>query len=274
MPIVRSTRRAALALRMQAATVGAPVIAGWAVFVTNAAIGGGLIQYGVVPRTVTGLRGILFAPFLHGSLKHIAANTIPFLVLGWLVLVRDARHFISVTLAAMLGAGLMSWLLGASSSVHIGASGVIFGYLGFLGIILQGGLIGRLVKRFGEGALVMSGFVTLVFGYFGLGLAASGTFLLFAGTLAAYGNGVIRPALTSLITQQAGRQEQGVVLGITQALMSMASIVAPVVGGFLIQRQMLSAWAWCAAALAAVGVFVSREANAYATAAADSMGTP
>ena len=152
--------------------------------------------------------------------------------------------------------------------------GYLFGYVGFLGIILQGGLIGRLVKRFGEAALVVSGFVTLVLGYFGLGLAASGTVLFIAGTLAAYGNGVIRPALTSLITQQAGRQEQGVVLGITQSLMSMASIVAPVLGGFLIQHQMLSAWAWCAAALAAVGVFVSREANAYATAAADSMGTP
>ena len=152
--------------------------------------------------------------------------------------------------------------------------GYLFGYVGLLGIILQGGLIGRLVKRFGEGALVMSGFVTLVFGYFGLGLAASGTFLLFAGTLAAYGNGVIRPALTSLITQQAGRQEQGVVLGITQSLMSMASIVAPVVGGFLIQHQMLRAWAWVAAALALVGVIVSREANAYATATVDSMGTP
>jgi MFS family permease len=134
--------------------------------------------------------------------------------------------------------------------------GYLFGYVGLLGIILQGGLIGRLVKRFGEAALVVSGFVTLVLGYFGLGLAASGTFLLFAGTLAA------------------GRQEQGVVLGITQSLMSMASIVAPVVGGILIQHQMLRAWAWCAAALAAVGVFVSREANAYATAAVDSMGTP
>jgi membrane associated rhomboid family serine protease len=132
MPIVRSTKRAALALRTQAATVGAPVVAGWAVFAANAVAGGGLIQYGVVPRTVTGLRGILFAPFLHGSLEHIAANTIPFLVLGWLVLVRDARHFIPVTLASMLGAGLMAWLLGAPGSVHIGASGVIFGYLGFL----------------------------------------------------------------------------------------------------------------------------------------------
>ena len=153
--------------------------------------------------------------------------------------------------------------------------GYVFGYVGFLGIILQGGLIGRLVKRFGESMLVAAGFIALVIGYFGLGIASSFALLMFTGTLAAFGNGVIRPALTSLITQQAGRQEQGVVLGITQSLMSMASIVAPIVGGLLIERQMLKEWAWAAAGLAAVGVALSREGLPfYATASADSIGTP
>ena len=153
--------------------------------------------------------------------------------------------------------------------------GYVFGYVGFLGIILQGGLIGRLVKRFGESTLVAAGFIALVIGYFGLGIASSFTLLMLTGTLAAFGNGVIRPALTSLITQQAGRQEQGVVLGITQSLMSMASIVAPVVGGLLIERQMLKEWAWAAAGLAAVGVALSREGLPfYATASADSIGAP
>jgi MFS transporter, DHA1 family, tetracycline resistance protein len=153
--------------------------------------------------------------------------------------------------------------------------GYVFGYVGFLGIILQGGLIGRLVKRFGESMLVVAGFIALVIGYFGLGIASSFALLMFAGTLAAFGNGVIRPALTSLITQQAGRQEQGVVLGITQSLMSMASIVAPIVGGLLIERQMLKEWAWAAAGLAAVGVALSREGLPfYATASADSIGAP
>jgi MFS family permease len=153
--------------------------------------------------------------------------------------------------------------------------GYVFGYVGFLGIILQGGLIGRLVKRFGESMLVAAGFIALVIGYFGLGIASSFALLMLTGTLAAFGNGVIRPALTSLITQQAGRQEQGVVLGITQSLMSMASIVAPIVGGLLIERQMLKEWAWAAAGLAAVGVALSREGLPfYATASADSIGTP
>jgi MFS family permease len=136
--------------------------------------------------------------------------------------------------------------------------GYVFGYVGLLGIILQGGLIGRLVKRFGESTLVASGFVALAIGYFGLGLSASAFILIAAGTLAAYGNGVIRPALTSLITQHAGRQEQGVVLGLTQSLMSLASIVAPVLAGVLIEHQHLSLWAWSAAGLAAIGVLMSR----------------
>src|SRR6266850_830394 len=153
--------------------------------------------------------------------------------------------------------------------------GYVFGYVGFLGIILQAGLIGRLVKRFGENALVAAGFVALAVGYFGLGIATSFVVLMIAGTLAAFGNGVIRPALTSLITQQAGRQEQGVVLGITQSLMSMASIVSPIVGGLLIERHLLKEWAWAAAALAAVGVALSREGLPfYATASADSIGAP
>ena len=137
--------------------------------------------------------------------------------------------------------------------------GYVFGYVGFLTIILQGGLIGRLVKRFGEPALVSAGFVTLVLGYFGLGLSTSISALLWMGLLASFGNGVIRPALTSLITQQADRREQGVVLGLTQSLMSMASIVAPIVAGLLIGRELLTEWAWVAAGLAAVGIALSRQ---------------
>ncbi|MDQ8155524.1 MAG: rhomboid family intramembrane serine protease [Gemmatimonadota bacterium] len=131
--VTRSDTRVALAaLKTQAATLGGGVAAFWATLGVNAITGGALFEYGVVPRTITGLRGILFAPFIHGSIEHLAANTLPFVVLGWLVLLRDRRHFLPVTLLAMLGAGAVSWLLGSPGSVHVGASGVIFGYLGFL----------------------------------------------------------------------------------------------------------------------------------------------
>ena len=104
----------------------------WAAFILTSVTGGGLLWLGVIPRTVLGLRGLLFAPFLHGSLTHIVSNSIPFLILGWLVMLRDPRHFLPVTVISMIGSGLMAWLVGAPGSVHIGASGVIFGYLGFL----------------------------------------------------------------------------------------------------------------------------------------------
>lgn len=102
------------------------------VLLADVVAGGALAAYGVQPRTTSGLRGILFAPFLHGSWAHLAANSLPFVVLGGLVLLQDVRRFVTVTLFAMLGAGLTAWLLGAPRSVHIGASGVVFGYLGFL----------------------------------------------------------------------------------------------------------------------------------------------
>ena len=137
--------------------------------------------------------------------------------------------------------------------------GYVFGYVGFIGIILQGGLIGWLVTRFGEASLVAAGFISLVLAYIGLGVVDSVALLLVVATVSAFGNGVIRPALSSLITQHAGKHEQGVVLGLTQSLMSIASMVAPIVAGILIQHRQLTLWAWLAAGLAAVGAMMSKD---------------
>lgn len=128
----RTTRQVTRSLRTQAVTLGTMLGAFWLTFAVNFLLGGALTGFGIVPRTTDGLLGILFAPFLHGTLNHLIANTVPFAALGWMVMWRDARHFLPVTAFAMLGAGLMAWTLGAPGSVHIGASGVVFGYLGFL----------------------------------------------------------------------------------------------------------------------------------------------
>jgi membrane associated rhomboid family serine protease len=149
-------------LKSQAMILGGTLAVFWVVFVLNTVLGGSLLSLGVIPRTTIGLRGILFAPFLHGSLNHIVANSIPFVVLGWMVMLRDERHFIPVTLAAMVGSGLMAWLLGAPGSVHIGASGVIFGYLGFLM------LSGWYARSFGS--ILISVIVTLVWGSLVIGM--------------------------------------------------------------------------------------------------------
>jgi membrane associated rhomboid family serine protease len=155
-------RSVATTLKTHAVVLGGTLAVFWAVFVVNTLLGGSLLVFGVIPRTTIGLRGILFAPFLHANLNHIVANSIPFVVLGWMVMLRDQRHFIPVTLAAMLGSGLTAWLLGAPGSVHIGASGVIFGYLGFL---MLSGWYARSI-----GSILISIVVTVLWGGLVLGV--------------------------------------------------------------------------------------------------------
>lgn len=118
-------------LKTQGTILGGFVTLIWALEIVDFALGGALNAYGIFPRHFIGLRGILFAPFLHGSFAHLIANTIPFLTLGWFVMLKDTRDFFVVTAITMLVSGLGVWLFG-SSGFHIGASGIIFGYLGFL----------------------------------------------------------------------------------------------------------------------------------------------
>ena len=160
---MRRAKRVTRTFKQQVSTLGTTVGATWTAFVVNGIVGGALMQYGVIPRTLTGLRGILFAPFLHANMQHLIANTIPFLAMGWLVMLRDARHFLPVTVFAMLGSGLMAWLLGAPGSVHIGASGVVFGYFGFL---LLGGWYARSFM-----SITLSILVAVLWGGLVLGIA-------------------------------------------------------------------------------------------------------
>ena len=154
--LVRTSRSVTRSLKTQVVTLGASVMALWATFGVNVLMGGALLRFGIVPRTTDGLFGILAAPFLHVNMAHLVTNTISFLLFGWLVMLRDRRHFGVVTLMAMLGSGLLSWTLGAPGSVHIGASGVVFGYFGFL---LLAGFYAR-----SAGSIVLSLAVAVLWG--------------------------------------------------------------------------------------------------------------
>ncbi|HEX7838828.1 MAG TPA: MFS transporter [Kofleriaceae bacterium] len=132
--------------------------------------------------------------------------------------------------------------------------GYLFAYSGFLGIVLQGGLMGRLVKRFGERRLAISGFVAVVAAYVVLGFTAALPLLIAVTTVSAYGNGVLRPVLTSEITQQVDRHEQGVALGISGSLSSLAMTMAPPTGGSLLDQHWLVAWTLVPATAAALGL--------------------
>ena len=85
----------------------------------------------IVPRNAVGLVGLVTAPFIHANLAHLAANLPPFLVLGALVLRRGEAHFVEIALIITLTQGMLLWLLGRKAA-HVGMSGVIFGFFGYL----------------------------------------------------------------------------------------------------------------------------------------------
>jgi membrane associated rhomboid family serine protease len=95
------------------------------------ALGQTAARLAVVPRTLTGLPGVFTSPFMHTNAGHLAANLPPFLILGALVLRLGARHFLMISILLALATGLLVWLL-ARRGAHVGMSGVIFGFLGYL----------------------------------------------------------------------------------------------------------------------------------------------
>ena len=85
---------------------------------------------GIRPLHLEGLAGILFAPFLHVSFLHLYGNAVPLILTGTFVMAGGGRRFVKVTGFVMLASGLGVWFLG--KGVTVGASGVIFGYIGYL----------------------------------------------------------------------------------------------------------------------------------------------
>ena len=105
----------------------------WGVAVVNLVTGHALVQFGIVPRSVSGLVGIPLAPFLHFGLAHAFSNSLPLLILGGLLLVSNRTGFWQVTGAAIVGGGLLTWALARGApNVHVGASGLLFAYFGYL----------------------------------------------------------------------------------------------------------------------------------------------
>lgn len=107
---------------------GLAMIVGWLVALCSNKAAQALA---IVPRTAGGLVGLITAPFIHTNLAHLAANLPPFLVLGALVLQRGETHFIEIALIITFAQGLLVWLL-ARKAAHVGMSGVIFGFFGYL----------------------------------------------------------------------------------------------------------------------------------------------
>lgn len=103
----------------------------WLVEIVNIVIGHALFRFGILPRSVEGLSGILLFTFIHGSVQHAVLNTIPLLVLGAISATVGTKRFLLITLFNIVIGGALVWVF-ARSSYHIGASLLIFAYFGFI----------------------------------------------------------------------------------------------------------------------------------------------
>ncbi len=137
--------------------VGATLALLWGLEVLDSAMNGRLDAYGIRPRSVEGLEGIAFAPFLHAGFGHLLSNSLGFAVLGVVTYAAvTLARFLGVIAITALTSGFGAWLFGAPNTVVIGASGVIFGLLGFL-------LFRGLAER-SPGAITISIMMLIVYG--------------------------------------------------------------------------------------------------------------
>jgi membrane associated rhomboid family serine protease len=151
-----------LARRAQAGlvTVVGLVALMWAVFLLNLVLGNVLVRtFGIAPRRVDGLDGVVFAPLLHGGIGHLASNTLPLLVLGFLAFLEGARRFLVAIGTSWVASGLGTWLFGGG--LTIGASGVVFGLFTYL---ITRGFYNRDWKQILLAVVLFAGYGSILWG--------------------------------------------------------------------------------------------------------------
>jgi membrane associated rhomboid family serine protease len=116
---------------------------------------------GIEPREATGLDGVVWAPLLHASWAHLLANTVPLLVLGFLVLLDGVGRWLAVTAVVWVVGGVGTWLVAPPGTVHLGASVLAFGWLVYL---LLRGLFSWRVRQVLVGAVLFLLYGTVLLG--------------------------------------------------------------------------------------------------------------
>ena len=111
--------------------VAASVVLMWSIEVVDL-VAGDLDAYGIRPRDTDALSGIFAAPFLHGGFVHLVGNTLPLLTLGGLIALGGLLRIAAVSAIVAVTSGLGVWLIGEPGTLHIGASGLVFGYAAYL----------------------------------------------------------------------------------------------------------------------------------------------
>jgi len=221
-------------------------------FVFGPAIGGILSRWGInVPFLFAGGLALANAILLYFTLPETVTADHPARVSaargrGWKQLLealgqRQLAFVLTIYFLSIVAFSIMTASFSLFMMFRLGYdpwhSGWIFAFVGVVSAIIQGGLIGRLVKRFGEPALVIAGgflfsislfvspFVTAAMGLLGI---------LSVGALSSIGNALTAPSLTSLASKSASAAEQGSVLGVTQSVASVARAVGPSIAAVLI----------------------------------------
>jgi len=134
----------------------------WAVFVLDHGLGMEIARHGLMPRTAAGLIGILTAPFIHADLEHLIGNSVPLLVLGTAFIYFFPTIALRVTAIAWLATGLGVWLAGRSS-IHIGASGLVYALAAFL---FLSGMLRRQRTQMGLSLLIVFLYGSMFWGIF------------------------------------------------------------------------------------------------------------
>jgi membrane associated rhomboid family serine protease len=124
----------------------------WALEVVDVALDNRLDQYGIVPRELEGLDGVIAAPFLHVGFGHLIANTLPFVAMGLVIALDGPLRLLGVTAITAVISGLGTWLIAPADTIHLGASGVVFGYATYL---IARGLFNRRPMEIAIGAVVV-----------------------------------------------------------------------------------------------------------------------
>lgn len=170
--------------------------------------GDSLQDGGIEPRELDGLWGILFAPLLHDDWAHLASNTVPLLVLGFMVVLASVMRGAAVVAIIWVVAGFGTWLIGGANTNHIGASGIVFGLLAYL--IVRG--------IFSRSAIQIAiGLVVLVF-YGGMlwGVLPSGPRISWEGHLFGAVGGVVAAWVVASDARDARRKRSRAASGTEQ----------------------------------------------------------
>jgi membrane associated rhomboid family serine protease len=133
----------------------------WLLEAVDTVSGNRLDNYGIHAQDVDGLPGIVSAPFLHAGWDHLISNSMPFFVLGFLVLLGGVARWLLSSLISIISSGLTAWLLTPADVVILGASGLIFGWLTYL---LARGLWSRKAGQVIIAVLVLLVYGGLIFG--------------------------------------------------------------------------------------------------------------